>query len=679
MRPFLEILKRTLFAGVLMCFGARQTRAGEFYVAPQGAANGDGSRTRPWSLAAALAGPPAIQPGDTIWVRGGTYRGRFASNLKGTASNPIIVRAMSGQSAIVDGAAITQTLTALPQTLAGTQSRLVVADASTLTSRTVIFVQGESMQVNSVSGNLIVVNRGWNATCKSGACNGHPAGAAVGSPQAILTIRGAHTWFWDLEITDSYTEDRINVGPGSDPPDRRPSGIDAYGPGTKLIDLVVHDVGQGVGLWTQATNAELYGTVMYNNGWSAPDRKHGHAVYAQNEQPTMIIRDNIIGAQFDFGMHIYGSGRAFLNNFVVDGNIHFSSPFLIGGQGPARNITVTNNHLYGGGLTLGYSNRQNSGVVVRNNYLPNGLELFWWTQASVTGNFITNTQAAADPQQAITVVRLQAGADASSISFDDNDYVHATSGTEFANYDSAGHMSEASSYSAWKTLGYDQHSRYVINERPRPTGLHVSIRLNHYDPNRANVAIYNWDLDKTVKLDLSGLGFGSGDGLELRNAQNYGIEASNYVYSGEPIIVPMTGWTAATPIGWTSPLSPVTFPEFGAFVLRRTSSPPVVISLVEQTLTAESDVEISWQTSAPATGRVEFGTTPSYGRSVTSESSPSRSHHVRLRGLLPGEVYHYHVVATNGLGRITQSEDMTFAAPANVPAAGASLAPQQQR
>jgi uncharacterized protein YjdB len=79
------------------------SRAG-YYVAPSGSPTGDGSATRPWDLATALAQPTAVQPGDTIWLRGGTYpRIDVITRLAGTAANPIIVRSYPGEWPIVDG------------------------------------------------------------------------------------------------------------------------------------------------------------------------------------------------------------------------------------------------------------------------------------------------------------------------------------------------------------------------------------------------------------------------------------------------------------------------------------------------------------------------------------------------------------------------------------------------
>src|SRR5438270_2575576 len=75
-----------------------------YYAAPGGSGAASGSVGHPWDLATALAGGNGkVQPGDTVWVRGGTYAGQFRSTLTGTAAAPIVVRQYPGERAIIDG------------------------------------------------------------------------------------------------------------------------------------------------------------------------------------------------------------------------------------------------------------------------------------------------------------------------------------------------------------------------------------------------------------------------------------------------------------------------------------------------------------------------------------------------------------------------------------------------
>lgn len=75
----------------------------EWHVTTAGSASGDGSDNNPWDLQTALSQPSEVQPGDTIWVHGGTYSGNFLSQLAGTVTRPITVRNYNDERVIVDG------------------------------------------------------------------------------------------------------------------------------------------------------------------------------------------------------------------------------------------------------------------------------------------------------------------------------------------------------------------------------------------------------------------------------------------------------------------------------------------------------------------------------------------------------------------------------------------------
>lgn len=93
--------------GLVCCFGqSRRQDYQDFYVSPSGSPQGNGSMESPWDLQTALSQPAAVKPGDTIWVRGGTYGNGttiFYSRLVGTAFAPIIVRQFPNERATIDG------------------------------------------------------------------------------------------------------------------------------------------------------------------------------------------------------------------------------------------------------------------------------------------------------------------------------------------------------------------------------------------------------------------------------------------------------------------------------------------------------------------------------------------------------------------------------------------------
>ncbi|MEZ4272606.1 MAG: hypothetical protein R3C68_14605 [Myxococcota bacterium] len=91
---------------------------------------------------------------------------------------------------------------------------------------------------------------------------------------------------------------------------------------------MIHELG-GVGYgWHRGSGGEIYGTLIYNNGWVAPDRAHGHAIYAQNQDGGVFQKrmvDNIAFNQFMDNIDLWGSSNAPLNNFLLEGNALFNS------------------------------------------------------------------------------------------------------------------------------------------------------------------------------------------------------------------------------------------------------------------------------------------------------------------------------------------------------------------
>src|ERR1700690_3323231 len=98
----MSVRKILLIVSSLLLLGSA-ANASQWFAATTGTPSGNGSQASPWDLQTALNQPTAVQPGDTIWVRGGTYANQFNGNLNGTAANPIIVRNYTGEHVTIDG------------------------------------------------------------------------------------------------------------------------------------------------------------------------------------------------------------------------------------------------------------------------------------------------------------------------------------------------------------------------------------------------------------------------------------------------------------------------------------------------------------------------------------------------------------------------------------------------
>ena len=74
-----------------------------WHVAADGSSSGSGTTSSPWSMTYALSGAGGkIQPGDTVWVHGGIYHGKFSASVAGAPGKPVVIRQYPGERAMID-------------------------------------------------------------------------------------------------------------------------------------------------------------------------------------------------------------------------------------------------------------------------------------------------------------------------------------------------------------------------------------------------------------------------------------------------------------------------------------------------------------------------------------------------------------------------------------------------
>ncbi len=156
-----------------------------------------------------------------------------------------------------------------------------------------------------------------------------------------LLVTGAYTWCWGFEVTHPA------------PQHEALHGVNVQGPGTKLINLIVHDAtDDGIFIWPQATGAEVNGSVVYNNG-RADNLTHG--IYCKSQTGTLLLRDNIVFDNWASGFHCYANDGPYIQNIDLEGNVAFNNyvwgvpwdtDILVGGVVPASGITVNENYTY---------------------------------------------------------------------------------------------------------------------------------------------------------------------------------------------------------------------------------------------------------------------------------------------------------------------------------------------
>lgn len=344
---------------------------------------------------------------------------------------------------------------------------------------------------------------------------------------AGLTINGEWTRYQGLEVL-STDADRESVQDTSGPTDvsLRP-GVTVFGSHVQVVNCVVHDTAEGFSFWRPAIDSELNGNIIYNNGWTAPGRGHGHAIYVQNETGTKILEDNIIFFGFGTGIHAYTEGGA-IQGFEVRDNVWFqtgaSDPrtsqrkdgCLIGGFQPVARLNMVDNVSWsrGRGTRLGYGGDvMNLDATLTDNYL---VESFWlrgsWESLTLSGNSIYGDLDGLDPT-------LYPG----------NDF----------------------------------------QPDAPTTGTRVFVHPNRYDAGRARVAIFNYDQGPSVDVDLSSV-LSLGEAYVVHSVFDpWGAPVVQGTFEGDPVAFPMGSVAPPQPNGLPGGIAGDDDPKrsFGAFIV----------------------------------------------------------------------------------------------------------------
>lgn len=90
------------WAALALTLFAAAAQAADYYVATNGSTSGAGTMAAPWTFAKAVSSTGAV-PGDTVYVRGGTYNGAVNFTRSGSAVAWITFRAYQGELPIIQG------------------------------------------------------------------------------------------------------------------------------------------------------------------------------------------------------------------------------------------------------------------------------------------------------------------------------------------------------------------------------------------------------------------------------------------------------------------------------------------------------------------------------------------------------------------------------------------------
>ena len=291
-----------------------------------------------------------------------------------------------------------------------------------------------------------------------------------------------HLRVWELEITVSETAnwDRRVTAAGTQlegAVELPQGGLNILGGAdSKFIHLIIHNMHNGVGFWRPAIDAEIYGCLIYDIGSIGPDRYHGPGIYTQNEAGTKTLSDNVLFGNYSTTIQAYGSARAEVSGYRIEGNIAFApvkqgdrQRVLIGGGQPSRRIIASNNMLYEVPLEIGYTAPYNEDAVVTGNWVVDaGLSINRFKQVTESGNILI-----------------------------------------------------------------------PLGSRRADRPADIVLRPSLYVPGRANLAIFNWERKAAVEVDLSTL-LAPGQDFSVMSALDFlGQPILAGRFDGQPVSIPV--------------------------------------------------------------------------------------------------------------------------------------------
>jgi hypothetical protein len=531
-----------------------------YYSSPAVTSGGAGTIGDPWPLRTALSNASQTA-GDTLYLRGGTYSGKFLSTLVGGT-----VRSYTGEWAVIDGNATTT----LTNNINNAVQTFDVGSTVGMFGSLVLTIDDEDMHISSVvDSNTVSVNRGWNGTVAAS----HLAGATVYHSAAYnLGVQGSSTTYRDFEIKNSagLRDKRVTRGA-----EAIGSGISVSGAsdGNSFINLIIHDCGNGIFIGSATSNTLVYGNLCFNNGYiNTLGQPGGITIYAENASGYSRAYRNLFllgfngNAQFGGDSGPYAGGDHQYNVFANCGAPAASLEVNYLGRAEGEPLSVTNNHFFqphensGGSSSLfGYGDAITA-LTLNNNYMLGGVSsciLQNIATISGTGNhFFLNDNDFGDAQMFYTPATLPTG------TFNNNTY-HKASGRDCFGVQGVGYVS----FATYRTnTGFDAASSATAANMPDT----VVVIPNEYETGRAHVIIYATSNPLTIDVDLATTGLSDGQPYTIKNAFDYfgGNVATGTYDAGDTTITltlaDMDSVATATGHSFT-PAS--TSPDFAALVV----------------------------------------------------------------------------------------------------------------
>jgi hypothetical protein len=372
------------------------------------------------------------------------------------------------------------------------------------------------------------------------------AGAAT--IDGTIRMDGANTVLWGFTVVRSaatMTNDNLPA-------------VEAEGANQKFIHLIIHDAAQqGLTVWDAATNAEVYGCIVYNNGY---EYNQDHGIYLHNTRGsgTKTVDLNVFFNNLGYGVHAYAGPEGpaqgeiqilrnvSFNNGTISPTYVAKGNILVGDEfGGATNIKIQENYVVhsqsaeGVGIWAGY---QAAGANIQVDYNRiwggrTGLLMKSWTSALVEENQIGGAGH--------YVVDLE-DASLSNYTWRGQDFFHTATETGW-NWVPQGPLD----FSAWKSatgLGTGTPPDVIVGQSGDWWSTYYqSFAVNKYEPGRGMLIVFNEQASSSISVSLAGF-LTTGATYKIFNVFDLVNPVATGTYAGGNITLPLTVKSPPVPI-----------------------------------------------------------------------------------------------------------------------------------
>ncbi|WP_445453380.1 T9SS type A sorting domain-containing protein [Flavobacterium sp. 25HG05S-40] len=512
-----------------------------------GSPTNQGTESSPWDLQTALNNPSnKIKPGDVVWLHNGVYTGHYTSSaaLSGTATQYITVASYPGEWAVLNGNIYSYVEP--PQGLPNVEE-----------------------DPNALPATIDQEMSTYLATEEE-------------DTFAVLLVEGGYVQFKNFEISCLGNLNRLFVSDSAGNNCDTSNGFHkivgishSVATANKFTNLVIRNIpGEGIGSWKYTDNTEIYGCIIYYNGYILNSKStcastsfsvvgKGPGIYSQNEDATLkrIIKNNIILNNYDSGFFIWSAtsnpGFDYLRSYDVTRNVFINngSPqrdetaniIIKSNSGNSfnhpYNINVDNNIFYFNSRTSNVSGidlQNSSGVTMTDNSIFKGTAGVKFTSNNTNLDFQHNMYFGKRLQTIIDPTTYAAN----NWTMDNNSYF--TRSDSFNMFEIAVGTLRYSLPTFQSLYADELNSTRLANtdiSTPIVGMINAAapqktlVTQNQYNPNLFYVTIFNPRADlastNTINVDFSSYGIPNGKVYRITDAENYfGAQTIGTVSSG---------------------------------------------------------------------------------------------------------------------------------------------------